>query len=70
MRAGDSAVIVKCNVAGSAAARLSSLGIGAGVRVTVLSYSLFKGSVLISCKSARVGIRKSLARLIEVRKCE
>ena len=66
---GESAVIRSCNLTGSAATRLSSLGITAGRKITVLSFSLFRGSVLISCGAVRVGIRASLAKNIEVEKC-
>ena len=66
---GESGIIKSCNVSGSAATRLNSLGITVGKRVTVLSFSLFKGSVLISCGAVRLGIRASLAKSIEVEKC-
>lgn len=66
---GDSAEIMGSNLSGSAAARLSSLGIVAGKKITVLSFSLFKSSVLISCGAVRLGLRKSLAVNIEVEKC-
>ena len=66
---GDSAIIKRCTVNGSASTRLQSLGITVGKKVTVLSFSLFKGSVLIGCGAVRLGIRASLAKLIEVEKC-
>lgn len=66
---GDSAYIKNSNLTGSAAARLVSLGIVAGKKITVLSVSLFKSSVLIGCGAVRLGIRKSIAKCIEVEKC-
>lgn len=69
LAAGESGIIINCNLAGSAAARLTSLGIVAGRKITALSFSLFKSSVLIGCGAVRVGIRAALARQIEVEKC-
>lgn len=69
LKAGEEAIILKTNFSGGAAARLAALGITAGKRVTVLAFSLFKSSVLIGCGAVRLGVRKSLARLIEVEKC-
>ena len=66
---GESAVIKSCNLSGNAAARLNSLGIAVGKKITVLSFSLFRGSVLISCGAIRLGIRAALAKNIEVEKC-
>ena len=66
LKAGHSARIVKINLEGGAAARLTSLGITTGKRVTALAFSLFKSSILIGCGAVRLGIRKSLARQIEV----
>ena len=63
---GDSGIIKCCNLSGSAATRLNSLGISVGKKITVLSYSLFRGSVLIGCGAVRLGIRASLAKKIEV----
>lgn len=69
LKAGDTATIVKTDFSGGAGARLASLGITAGKRVTVLAFSLFKSSVLIGCGAVRLGVRKSLAKLIEVELC-
>lgn len=69
LKVGESAKIIKCGAEGGAATRLSSLGITVGKRITVLAYSLFKSSVLIGCGAVRLGIRKSLAALIEVERC-
>lgn len=66
LKAGQSARIVKIKIEGGAAARLASLGITTGKRVTALAFSLFKSSVLIGCGAVRLGVRKSLAVLIEV----
>ncbi len=70
LKTGETAEIVRTEFSGGAGARLASLGIIAGKRVTVLAFSLFKSSVLIGCGAVRLGIRKSLARLIEVKLCE
>lgn len=69
LKAGESAEIVKINSSDGAAARLNSLGITAGKRVTVLAFSIFKSGVLIGCGAVRLGLRKSLAAEIEVEKC-
>lgn len=66
LKAGQSARIVKIKIEGGAAARLASLGITTGKRITALAFSLFKSSVLIGCGAVRLGVRKSLAVLIEV----
>ncbi|MBD5631723.1 MAG: ferrous iron transport protein A [Clostridia bacterium] len=66
LKMGESGKISRINLTGAAKARLTSLGIKEGQRVEVLSFSLFKSSVLISCAAVRVGVRKSLARKIEV----
>ena len=69
LKAGESGEIVKIDSSGGAAARLASLGITVGKRVTVLAFSLFKSSVMIGCGAVRLGMRASLAGLIEVKKC-
>ena len=63
---GERAIIKSLGVSGSVATRLSSLGITAGKKVTVLSFSLFHGSVLIRCGAVRVGLRATIAKCIEV----
>ena len=70
LKVGQEGTIVKINFSGGAAARLTSLGITCGKRIEVLAFSLFKSSVLIGCGAIRLGIRKNLAKLIEVQKCE
>ena len=66
---GDCGIIKSCNLSGSTLARLTSLGITVGKKVTVLSFSLFKGSVLIGCGAVRLGLRATVAKNIEVEKC-
>lgn len=66
LKAGEIAIIGHINIFGGARARLDALGVKEGERVEVLSFSLFKSSVLISCSAVRLGIRKSLAQKIEV----
>lgn len=68
LKAGETAKIIKINAKGGAAERLNSLGVVCGKRVTALAFSLFKSSVLIGCGTVRVGLRKSLAELLEVEK--
>lgn len=66
LKAGQSGTIIKINAESGAAARLQSLGITVGKRVTALAFSLFRSSVLIGCGAVRLGLRKNLAVLIEV----
>ncbi|MDE6867518.1 MAG: ferrous iron transport protein A [Clostridia bacterium] len=68
LKAGESAKIVKIGISGSGAERLDSLGFAVGKTVTVLAFSLFKTGVLLGCGAVRVGVRKELAKLIEVEK--
>lgn len=70
LSAGDKAKIIKISAEGSVAARLLSLGIAVGKEIEVLSFSLFKSSVLIGCGAVRLGLRKNLALLLGVEKCE
>ncbi|MCD8371977.1 MAG: ferrous iron transport protein A, partial [Clostridia bacterium] len=69
LKKGQSAVILNMNTDGKANARLCSLGISGGSKITILGYSLFKSSVLIGCGSVRIAVRKSIADKIEVEKC-
>lgn len=69
LKAGERAEIVSIEVSGSGAARLQSLGITVGKKVTVLAFSLFKTGVLIGCGAVRVGVRRDIAKLIGVEKC-
>ena len=64
---GDIATISRIDLSGSARDRLYALGIKEGEKIEVISFSLLKSSVLISCNAVRVGLRKSLAQKIEVR---
>ena len=69
LKAGECAKIVRIEVSGSGAARLQSLGITVGKKVTVLAFSIFKTGVLIGCGAVRVGVRREIAKLIGVEKC-
>ena len=64
LKKGERAKIGKINIEGGARARLTSLGIKEGEEVEVLSYSLFRSSVLLLVGAVRVGMRKSLASKI------
>lgn len=68
LKAGECAEITRINIDGGARARLDALGIKVGEKVEVIAFSLFKSSVLISCAAVRAGIRKALAKKIEVKK--
>lgn len=67
LKAGEIAEISRIDIEGGARARLDALGIKVGEKVEVIAFSLFKSSVLISCAAVRVGVRKALAKKIEVR---
>lgn len=66
LKMGEIAKIKRIDLTGSALERLTALGLKVGEQVEVLSYSLFKSSVLISCNAVRLGIRKPLAIKIMV----
>ena len=66
LKKGDSGEVTAIGLEGGAAARLAALGLKVGTRVQVLSYSLFKSAVLLSFGAVRVGVRKPLAKKIEV----
>lgn len=66
LKAGDCARITDIALEGGARSRLDALGIKVGEKVEVIAFSLFKSSVLISCAAVRVGVRKALAKKIEV----
>ena len=68
LKKGESGKILSVQVDGAAGERLHLLGIKKGQTVTVLSYSLFKGSVLLGVGYNRVAIRRSIAERIEVEK--
>lgn len=68
LKRGESATIEKINIEGGARARLFSLGIKEGEKIEVLSYSLFRSSVLLMAGAVRVGVRRSLATKIFVKK--
>ena len=67
LKKGEVAKIEKINIEGGARERLSALGIKEGEKIEVLSFSLFRSSVLLSIGAVRVGIRKSLATKIFVK---
>lgn len=67
LKKGEVAKIEKINIDGGARARLFSLGIKEGEEIEVLSYSLFRSSVLLMAGAVRVGIRKGLATKIFVK---
>lgn len=66
LKEGQTAVITGMDIEGGARERLNALGVRVGESLEVLSFSLLKSSVLISCNAVRVGMRKSLAQKIEV----
>lgn len=68
LKKGEVATIDRINIDGGARARLSSLGIKEGEHVEVLSFSLFRSSILLLIGAVRVGLRKSLATKIFVKK--
>lgn len=68
LKIGESAKISRINLSGGARARLNSLGFFEGATVEVISFSLFKSSVLVSCAAVRVGIRRAMASKIEIEK--
>ena len=67
LKRGERAEIERMNIEGGARARLFSLGVKEGAEIQVLSYSLFRSSVLLMAGTVRVGIRKSLANKIFVK---
>ncbi len=66
LKKGQHAKITAVKADGSLKARLSSLGVTEGATVELISFSLFKSSVLIACAAVRVGLRKNTAQKIEV----
>lgn len=69
LKAGESGIIKKMDLMDAQMARLVSLGIDVGSKITVVSYSLFNTSVLILSGFIRVAMRKSIAQKIEVERC-
>ena len=67
LKRGERAKIEKINIEGGARSRLFSLGVKEGEEIEVLSFSLFRSSVLLMAGAVRVGIRKSLASKIFVK---
>lgn len=66
LKAGECARITDIALEVGARSRLDALGIKVGEKVEVIAFSLFKSSVLISCAAVRIGVRKALAKKIEV----
>ena len=66
LKEGECARITDIALEGGARSRLDALGIKVGEKVEVIAFSLFKSSVLISCAAVRIGVRKALAKKIEV----
>ncbi len=66
LKSGQCAKIRTIKTEGSLKARLNSLGIREGETVECITFSTFKSSVLISCAAVRVGLRRSIAKKIEV----
>ena len=66
LKQGEVGKITKIELSGSALERLSALGVRVGEQVEVISFSLLRRSVVISCEAIRVGLRKSLAQKIQV----
>lgn len=70
LKKGDFGQIKGIFAMGNTLKRLNSLGIEVNKKIEILSYSLFKSAVLIGCGSVKVGMRKRLAKQIEVVKIE
>lgn len=68
LKKGERGKITVVAVDGAAGERLVSLGFKRGQIVEILSFSLFKGSVLIGVGYSRVAVRKGIAERIEVEK--
>lgn len=66
LKCGEIAKIARVTADGGALSRLTALGVVAGAQVEILAYSLFGSSVLVSCASVRVSIRRGLAEKIQI----
>ncbi len=64
---GERAAIMRVGAEGGALARLDALGVRAGAEVEAVAFSLFKSSILISCGSVRLAMRRALAEKISVK---
>ena len=67
LKKGESGEITAVSIGGAAGERLAALGVVKGAEVTCLSFSMFKGSILIAVGGNRIGLRKAIASSIEVR---
>lgn len=63
---GDSCEVVGLSVDAVVAERLNMLNIGVGAKLLVVRYSPFQSSVLIETGGARVALRTSIAKKINV----
>jgi Fe2+ transport system protein FeoA len=66
LKVGERSKITNVDVGGAAYKRLQSLGFNRGADVQVLSFSLFKSSVLLSIGATRVALRRAVAEKILV----
>ncbi len=66
LKRGERATVNGVGAEGGALSRLTALGFIKGAQIEVLAFSLFKSSILVSCASVRVSMRKSVAKRIEV----
>ncbi len=66
LKIGEEGRVEKLLLEGAPLLRLNSLGLKRGVKLRVLAYSLFNGSVLLSFGSVRVSVRRKIAERIEV----
>ena len=66
LKKNTKAKVVAVDIVGAPQYRLFSLGITVGAIVQVLSFSLFKSAVLLSCGAVRVSMRKDYAQKIVV----
>lgn len=66
LKKGDTAIVKKVNIEGSAAARLAALGLKNDTCIKILSFSLFKSAALLNFGAVRLGIRRPMAEKIEV----
>ncbi len=65
---GEIGIVISVLTGGAAGERLSALGIVSGAEVCCLSFSMFKGSILLSVQGNRVALRKCVAQQIEVQR--
>lgn len=66
LKRGERATVRCVKAEGGALARLTALGLVVGAEAEALAFSLFHSSILVSCASVRISIRRKLAEKIEV----